>query len=53
MSILAVGFPDGIGINSITVGLDGYVQLPYVGSVKYKGIYIQYRGNLPSLAADT
>lgn len=39
MSILAVGFPDGI--NSITVGLDGYVQLPYVGSVKYKGIYIQ------------
>lgn len=38
MSILAVGFPDGIGINSITVGLDGYVQLPYVGSVKMEGL---------------
>lgn len=38
LSILAVGFPDGIGINSITVGLDGYVQLPYVGSVKMKGL---------------
>ena len=38
LSILAVGFPDGIGINSITVGLDGYVQLPYVGSVKREGL---------------
>ena len=33
LSILAVGFPDGIGI-----GLDGYVQLPYVGSVKMEGL---------------
>ncbi|CUN51197.1 polysaccharide biosynthesis/export family protein [Mitsuokella jalaludinii] len=38
LSILAVGFPDGIGINSLTVGLDGYVQLPYVGSVKMEGM---------------
>lgn len=38
LSILAVGFPDGIGINSLTVGLDGYVQLPYVGSVKMEGL---------------
>lgn len=38
LSILAVGFPDGIGINKITVGLDGYVQLPYVGSVKMEGL---------------
>lgn len=38
LSVLAVGFPDGIGINSITVGLDGYVQLPYVGSVKMEGL---------------
>lgn len=38
LSILAVGFPDGIGIDSITVGLDGYVQLPYVGSVKMEGL---------------
>lgn len=38
LSILAVGFPDGIGVNSITVGLDGYVQLPFVGSVKMEGL---------------
>lgn len=38
LSILAVGFPDGIGIDKITVGLDGYVQLPYVGSVKMEGL---------------
>lgn len=38
LSILAVGFLDGIGIDKITVGLDGYVQLPYVGSVKMEGL---------------
>ena len=38
LSVLAVGFPDGIGIDKITVGLDGYVQLPYVGSVKMEGL---------------
>ncbi|MCI6158868.1 MAG: polysaccharide export protein [Selenomonadaceae bacterium] len=38
MSLLVVGFPDGIGIDKITVGLDGYVQLPYVGSVKMEGL---------------
>ena len=38
INILAVGFPDGIGVNNITVGIDGYVQLPYVGSVKLEGL---------------
>ena len=38
INLLAVGFPDGIGINNITVGLDGYVQLPFVGSVKMEGL---------------
>ena len=38
INILAVGFPDGIGVNNITVGIDGYVQLPYVGSVKMEGM---------------
>jgi len=38
INLLAVGFPDGIGINNITVGLDGYVQLPYVGSVKMEAL---------------
>lgn len=38
INILAVGFPDGIGVNNIMVGIDGYVQLPYVGSVKMEGL---------------
>ena len=37
LSLLVVGFPNGIGVDSITVGVDGYVQLPYVGSVKLEG----------------
>lgn len=37
-NVLAIGFPDGIGVNNITVGLDGYVQLPYVGSIKMEGM---------------
>lgn len=38
INILAIGFPDGIGVNNITVGIDGYVQLPYVGSIKMEGL---------------
>lgn len=37
VSLLVIGFPDGIGLNGFTVGTDGYVQLPYVGSVKMEG----------------
>ena len=38
INILAIGFPDGIGVNNITIGIDGYVQLPYVGSIKMEGM---------------
>ena len=44
ISLLAIGFPDGLGFrnstgaDTITVGLDGYVQLPYVGSIKMEGL---------------
>ena len=38
INILAIGFPDGIGVNNIGIGIDGYVQLPYVGSVKMEGM---------------
>ena len=27
-NVLVIGFPDGIGVNNITIGTDGYVQLP-------------------------
>ena len=37
-NVLVIGFPDGIGVNNITIGTDGYVQLPYVGSVKMEGM---------------
>ncbi|MDD7055939.1 MAG: polysaccharide export protein [Selenomonadaceae bacterium] len=37
VSVLVIGFPDGIGLDSFMVGIDGYVQLPYVGSVKMEG----------------
>ena len=37
-NVLVIGFPDGIGVNNITIGIDGYVQLPYVGSVKMEGM---------------
>ena len=38
INILAIGFPDGIGVDTITIGIDGYVQLPYVGSIKMEGM---------------
>ncbi len=37
-NIVTIGFPDGLGVNNITIGVDGYVQLPYVGSVKMEGM---------------
>ena len=38
VNLLTVGFPNGIGLSGFTVGIDGYVQLPYVGSVKMEGL---------------
>ncbi|WP_330997962.1 polysaccharide biosynthesis/export family protein [Pectinatus sottacetonis] len=40
INIMVVGFPDGIGVNDITIGPDGYVQLPYAGAVKLAGLTI-------------
>lgn len=40
INIMVVGFPDGIGVNDITVGPDGYVQLPYAGAVKLAGLTV-------------
>lgn len=52
VSVSVVGFPNGVGLKGLTnssgtltagtdgftVGQDGYVQLPYVGSVKFEGL---------------
>ncbi len=38
---MVIGFPNGIGVNDIMVGPDGYVQLPYAGMVKLAGLNIQ------------
>lgn len=46
INIMVVGFPDGIGVNDIVVGPDGYVQLPYVGMVKLAGLTIPEASNL-------
>ena len=40
INVLVVGFPDGIGVSDIQVGPDGYVQLPYAGTVKLAGLTI-------------
>ena len=40
INVLVVGFPNGIGVNDIMVGVDGYAQLPYVGSLKLAGLTI-------------
>jgi len=38
INVLVVGFPNGIGVDDILVGVDGYAQLPYVGAVKLAGL---------------
>lgn len=40
LNILVIGFPNGIGVDDITIGPDGYVQLPYAGTVKLAGLTI-------------
>lgn len=40
INVMVVGFPDGIGVNDIMVGPDGYVQLPYAGLIKLAGLTI-------------
>lgn len=41
INLLVIGFPNGIGVNDIMVGPDGYVQIPYVGSVKLAGLTLE------------
>ena len=41
LDIQLIGFPEGTGMNDIMVGPDGYVQLPYAGSVKLAGLTLQ------------
>jgi len=41
INVLVVGFPNGIGVDDILVGVDGYAQLPYVGAVKLAGLTLE------------
>ena len=38
INIMAIGFPDGIGIDDVTVGVDGMARLPYAGNIKLVGL---------------
>ena len=38
IDIQLIGFSEGAGMSDIMIGPDGYVQLPYVGSVKLAGL---------------
>lgn len=38
INIMAVGHPNGIGVNDITVGVDGMARLPYAGNIKLVGL---------------
>ena len=38
IDIQVIGLPGGAGMSDIMIGPDGYVQLPYVGSVKLAGM---------------
>ena len=38
INLMAIGFPNGIGINDVTVGVDGMARLPYTGNIKLVGL---------------
>ena len=38
INIMAIGFPNGIGVNDVTVGVDGMARLPYTGNIKLVGL---------------
>ena len=46
INIMAIGFPNGIGINDVTVGVDGMVRLPYTGNVKLVGLTLDEASDL-------
>ena len=41
ISIRIIGYKDAQGLDSIMIGTDGYVNLPYAGSVKLAGLTIE------------
>ena len=38
INIMAIGFPNGIGIDDVTVGVDGMARMPYAGNIKLVGL---------------
>ena len=38
INLMAIGFPNGIGIDDVTVGVDGMARLPYAGNIKLVGL---------------
>lgn len=38
IDVQVIGLPEGVGMSDVMIGPDGYVQLPYVGSVKLAGM---------------
>lgn len=41
ISVKIIGFRDAQGLDNIMIGTDGYVNLPYAGSVKLAGLTIE------------
>lgn len=41
ISVKIIGFKDAQGLDNIMIGTDGYVNLPYAGSVKLAGLTIE------------
>ena len=44
IKVMAMGFPNGFGVDTLQVGPDGFVQLPYVGNVKLAGCTLDEAG---------
>ena len=38
INVMAMGYPNGIGIDDITIGADGMVRLPYSGNIRLAGL---------------
>lgn len=38
INIMAMGYPNGLGVDDLTVGVDGMVRLPYSGNIKLAGL---------------
>ena len=38
INIMAIGYSNGIGVDDVTVGVDGMARLPYAGNIKLVGL---------------